>query len=169
MILGICGSRTWTNREAIRACLSHLKPGDVVVSGGANGADSIGEDVAAKMELEVISFRPAPRDLLYVIELHVHSGGKWAQIKPQPPNVVLLSRAPSDAVQRALHEWVWAGTDHAYPTFASAAFTRNGMIARTAERGCAFRMPGKSNGTDHCVKEFVKSGKVIKVFHGEKP
>jgi predicted Rossmann fold nucleotide-binding protein DprA/Smf involved in DNA uptake len=41
--VAIIGSRTWKNRLAICDAIKRLKPGTVIISGGASGADSIAE------------------------------------------------------------------------------------------------------------------------------
>jgi len=51
----VCGSRHWTDREAIRAELVRqaLPPGSVVIHGAARGADTLAGEVAREMGLAV--------------------------------------------------------------------------------------------------------------------
>ena len=58
MRLLVCGSRNFTDKETIAERMRWmLNPGDVVIHGGARGADSIAGEVAAKMGLEVIVYK----------------------------------------------------------------------------------------------------------------
>lgn len=52
MRLLVSGSRSWTDTSLIREWLIHLKP-DVVIHGGASGADSLCGQVAEEMGLIV--------------------------------------------------------------------------------------------------------------------
>ena len=50
----VCGSRTWQNRQIIKRELMKLpREGTIIVHGGAQGADSLADDVARKMGFEV--------------------------------------------------------------------------------------------------------------------
>ncbi len=56
MRLLICGSRDYRDRKRIRDYLIEIKP-DVVIEGGATGADRIAYDEARKLGIKVESFR----------------------------------------------------------------------------------------------------------------
>ena len=49
----ICGSRTWTDVEAIRDCLVNLPVNTTVIHGGALGADSLAGAVAQILGLKI--------------------------------------------------------------------------------------------------------------------
>jgi hypothetical protein len=49
----VCGSRHWTDKSAIRRALSAFEPGDVVIHGGAPGADTIAGEAALVLGLKV--------------------------------------------------------------------------------------------------------------------
>jgi hypothetical protein len=55
MRLLICGSRNWADSEYILDTLLHYHP-DVVIEGGAKGADLLAADVARKLGIEVVEF-----------------------------------------------------------------------------------------------------------------
>ena len=60
----VTGDRNWTDREAIRLCLSKLqKQGyDSLVEGGAKGADTIAREEALKLHFKSIEHYPAQWD-----------------------------------------------------------------------------------------------------------
>src|SRR5262245_59245118 len=49
----VCGSRSWTDAEAIRRRLCRLPAGAVIVSGAARGADSLAAHEASALGLSV--------------------------------------------------------------------------------------------------------------------
>lgn len=53
MIVIVCGSRDWTDRDTIRAWLSRLPAGTTVVHGAARGADTLAGEVARELGFEV--------------------------------------------------------------------------------------------------------------------
>jgi hypothetical protein len=53
----ICGSRTWVESVPIYRHIYGLEPGDVVIHGGARGADSIAGDAAQRSGLTVEVYR----------------------------------------------------------------------------------------------------------------
>lgn len=53
----VCGSRSYSDRKRIREYLIKLKP-EVVIEGGATGADRIAYDEAHKLGIKVESYRP---------------------------------------------------------------------------------------------------------------
>ncbi len=57
----VCGSRNWTNRDAIWRELEKLPEGTIIVHGGARGADRIAGNVAKLLNFEV---RVYPADWL---------------------------------------------------------------------------------------------------------
>ena len=48
----VCGSRHWTNVGRIREILAALQPGDIIVHGACQGADTIADTVAKELGLE---------------------------------------------------------------------------------------------------------------------
>lgn len=56
MIVLVCGSRDWTDRETIRAWLAKLSPGATIVHGAARGADSIAGEIATEQGRKVHAF-----------------------------------------------------------------------------------------------------------------
>lgn len=52
----ICGSRRWTDREAIQKVIDGLDPGTTVIHGAATGADSIAGELAGACGLGVLAF-----------------------------------------------------------------------------------------------------------------
>lgn len=52
----VCGDRLWHEVEPIRRRLSFLPPDTVILTGGANGADKIAEQVAEQQGLKVRVF-----------------------------------------------------------------------------------------------------------------
>lgn len=53
MIALFCGSRDWTDREAIRRDIHDVYAGGIVITGGARGADQIAEQEARAVGLHV--------------------------------------------------------------------------------------------------------------------
>jgi hypothetical protein len=53
----MCGSRTWVESEPIYEQVYWLEPGDVVIHGGAQGADSIAGRAAERSGLTVEVYR----------------------------------------------------------------------------------------------------------------
>jgi hypothetical protein len=53
----VCGSRGWSNAEAIRWRLAGLAAGSVVISGGAAGADTLADQAARELGLASIVYR----------------------------------------------------------------------------------------------------------------
>jgi hypothetical protein len=98
---------------------------EVIVSGGARGVDSTAEREADNLLLPVISFRPFRTGGQYAIE-------RWL-IRPGdvPERTVLPER---------------------YPTFAAAAFVRNGYIVELSELVLAF-WDGESKGTADTIRK----------------
>jgi hypothetical protein len=59
----VTGSRTWTNRAAIRRELEKLPPGTIVVHGGARrGADQIADEIARILGFEVRVYPVSSQD-----------------------------------------------------------------------------------------------------------
>jgi hypothetical protein len=53
----ICGDRDWKDYERMGDVLAQvLEPGDMVVEGGANGADVMARDIARRMDIAVWEF-----------------------------------------------------------------------------------------------------------------
>ena len=53
----VCGDRYWSDADLILARLAQFNPGDVVIHGGANGADTIAGMCAQKLGHNVEVFR----------------------------------------------------------------------------------------------------------------
>lgn len=51
MIVVVCGSRGWTDRDAINRRVAALPPGSIVIQGGATGADIMARHAAALANL----------------------------------------------------------------------------------------------------------------------
>lgn len=49
----VCGSRTWTNKVAIKGRLAQLPKHAVILCGGARGADELADQCARELDLEV--------------------------------------------------------------------------------------------------------------------
>ncbi len=59
MNVGIVGSRTFTDYQKLKDwCDANLTPIDVIVSGGANGADALGARYAEERGLKTLIFKP---------------------------------------------------------------------------------------------------------------
>lgn len=56
--LVFCGSCGWVHRRPIRAALSRLPEGTIMVTGGARGADRVAEAEASRLGLEVEVYEP---------------------------------------------------------------------------------------------------------------
>lgn len=52
----VCGSRHWTDREAIRRRLAAYPPGTVIIHGGCRGADGLAFSVARELGFAVEVF-----------------------------------------------------------------------------------------------------------------
>jgi hypothetical protein len=53
----VCGDRNWTDKEVIRSVLKALKPKpELVICGGARGADTLAKEVAIELGLKVVEF-----------------------------------------------------------------------------------------------------------------
>jgi len=53
----ICGDRNWTDKELIRSVLKSLKPKpQIVICGGARGADTLAKEAALELGLKVQEF-----------------------------------------------------------------------------------------------------------------
>jgi hypothetical protein len=115
----VCGSRTWTDRDAIWDRLDKLPRPVVIVHGDSRGADSIADD--------------------------------WALRKIHDERAVGVSVEALPAN--------WRGNGKA------AGPIRNSELARRGADLClAFRMPGKSNGTDDMIKKARAAGIPVEVI-----
>jgi len=63
MVVVVCGSRSWTNRDLIGRRLSVLRAGSAVIAGKAPGADTIAREEAVQLGLEVLPVDAAPTKL----------------------------------------------------------------------------------------------------------
>lgn len=56
----ICGSRNWTDREAIFEVIhNHMNAGDILIAGAARGADKIAEEIAGEHKGIFVESYPA--------------------------------------------------------------------------------------------------------------
>jgi hypothetical protein len=56
----VCGDRRWTAASVMtRAMLEHVKPGDVIIEGDANGADKMAGKLASGMDGVCVEVYPA--------------------------------------------------------------------------------------------------------------
>lgn len=136
--VGIVGSRDYAGLQLVEEYVKGLPFGTVIVSGGARGVDRRAEAAAERAGLEVISLRPEKQD-----------DGRWA-------------------VRRYL---VGPGGNYAshlfserYPTFAPAAFVRNGYIIEAADEVVAF-WDGSSRGTKDSIRKASAEGKLKDVVY----
>jgi len=53
MKIFVCGSRNWTDKEAIRRDLSQFPPGTILVEGDAEGADKLSGEIGEELGFEV--------------------------------------------------------------------------------------------------------------------
>jgi hypothetical protein len=63
MVVVVCGSRSWTNRDLIRRRLSALRAGSAVITGKLPGADTIAREEAVQLGLEVLPADAVPTKL----------------------------------------------------------------------------------------------------------
>jgi SLOG family YspA-like protein len=63
MVVVVCGSRSWNNRDVIRRRLSELRPGSAVITGNVPGADTIAREEGAGLGLEVLPLGAPPTKL----------------------------------------------------------------------------------------------------------
>jgi len=63
MVVVVCGSRSWTNRDLIRRRLSALRAGSAVIAGKAPGADTIAREEAVQLGLELLPLDESPTEL----------------------------------------------------------------------------------------------------------
>lgn len=63
MVVILCGSRTWSDPEPVRATLSSLPEMSTVIHGAARGLDTIADEEAHALRLQVIAV-PAQWDVL---------------------------------------------------------------------------------------------------------
>ena len=63
MVVVVCGSRSWTNRDLIRRRLSALRAGSAVITGNLPGADAIAREEAVQLGLEVLPADAVPGKL----------------------------------------------------------------------------------------------------------
>ena len=57
MVILVCGSREWTNRDSIAKALSEFDPDETtVIHGDCRGADRHGADIAARMGFAVRAY-----------------------------------------------------------------------------------------------------------------
>jgi hypothetical protein len=136
--VAIVGSREWPDLPAVRGYVLDLPSVTVVVSGGARGVDVAAENTAAACDLMVVSYRPAKVERTWRI-----------------------SRTTSLGLAS---ERVWL-PDH-FPTFARAAFFRNGLIVDDCTRLVAF-WDGESRGTHNSIRLAEAAGKPVHIVRAQ--
>ena len=106
----VCGSRTWTDRAAIRHRLLRLPAGTVVLHGGPRGADRLAGTVAAELGLRVEVMRAdwarygraaGPRHNLAMLD--------------RAPDLVIAFATPSLAASRGTRHTVSAARQRGIP------------------------------------------------------
>ena len=127
MYVGFAGSRDYPDLLQVGGFVTGLEDDDCIVTGGARGVDSTAEAMALDLDMRVVSFRPFNT---------VQSMRPWAIIRAM--------------------EWKGDLRTHLlperYPSFAAAAFVRNGYIVELAERMVIF-WDGHSNGTKDTLRK----------------
>ena len=98
MVVVVCGSRSWTNRDLIGRRLSALRSGSAVIAGKAPGADTIAREEAVQLGFEVLPVDAAPTKLPEeLIDL-----------------LFELTARPEERLVLAFHENLQASTDTAH-------------------------------------------------------
>ncbi len=127
MYVGFAGSRDYPDLLQVGAYVTGLDDDDAVVSGGARGVDRTAEAMARDMDMRIISYRP----------FNTATGHRaWA--------VERVMEWKGDLRRQLLPE--------RYPSFAAAAFVRNGYIVELAEKMVIF-WDGHSNGTKDTLRK----------------
>jgi DNA recombination-mediator protein A len=133
--IAIVGSREYPDLEAVMAYVGALPRGTTVVSGGARGVDIHAEKTARAQGLAVVSYRPARVER-----------GSW--------------RITRTTTVGQASEHIWLPTF--FPTFARAAYFRNGCIVDDCARLVAF-WDGKSRGTLNSIELAEATGKPVEM------
>jgi hypothetical protein len=128
MYVGIGGSREYPELQDVRDYVYGLDADDVVVSGGARGVDRCAEETAVECGLHVVSFRPFNTQMAV----------------PRPWGIVRLMWQGNEWTRHMLPE--------RYPSFAPAAFVRNGYIVELSDRVALF-WDGRSRGTKDTLRK----------------
>lgn len=125
--IGVAGSRDYFDLDLVTdAVRAHWGVDlDLLVSGGARGVDHTAEQAAHDLFVPVLSFRPRLQHTEWRIER--------------------LLFGADGTVDRA---WL----PGAYPSFAAAAFVRNGYIVESSDRMLVF-WDGKSRGTEDTLRK----------------
>ena len=135
MRLGVVGSRDLVRVDLLDRLLDTLLDElgiEVIISGGARGTDREAERWAAESGIPILSFRP------------VQVKGRW---------YVDRVTIPESGVEG--HHVL----DTAYPSFAAAAFTRNGFIV-DASTDVVAMWDGRSTGTKDSIRKAEAAGKL---------
>lgn len=112
----ICGSRDWTDRDAIRRRIQTCGPGTEIIHGNARGADTLASEVAFALGLPCTPF---PADW----RTHGKRAGilrNLAMLDEQPDLVIAFQINDSRGTQHTIDEarrrgirlWVVSGTEH---------------------------------------------------------
>lgn len=146
MKLAVVGSRDYPDLKAVRHLVRvSLEPGDVLVSGGAQGVDIQAEMTAHAQRRDVVSFRVFDRkDGFYTIEKWTFTPGRVWGIEPV--------MRPDKSRPLALR------------SFGQAAMFRNSLIVEEADLVIAF-WNDYSSGTGGTIKMAHESGKLAHVYY----
>lgn len=96
----VCGSRHWSNRDAIEVVLSELPPETVIIEGEARGADSIARDVAKKLGFAI---EPYPADWQRYGRSAGHIRNKQMLVEGKPDLVLAFQEDASRGTQNMIN------------------------------------------------------------------
>lgn len=113
----VCGSRGWSNREAIEARLKELPPDSIVVAGGARGADRDAAQIASALGFHVAE-----------VKAQWHRYGGAAGMRR---NLVMLRLKPDRVIAFSLGT---NGTQHTIDNARTKGITVE-VIGQEADRG----------------------------------
>jgi hypothetical protein len=138
--LGVVGSRDFPSALLVFDTLDAIAREvqiDCVVSGGARGVDRMGEEWAGANGFPVVSFRPRQlQDRTWVVDRY-----HFDPVLHHPKQVKLPG---------------------VYPSFAAAAFVRNGFIVEFADGVVAF-WDGHSRGTKDSIDRAREAGNLLDI------
>lgn len=143
--IGVVGSRKGADLRQVLGFLDVLhraQPDSVLVSGGADGVDSFAESTWFRLGGRVCSYRPAPYEDGFGVEVWQYGGNSTSTAFVLP--------VEEQRVQ--------------FADYRSAAFYRNWMIAEDCDRLCAFYRPTGSAGTAHAESLARDRGADVHVF-----
>lgn len=147
MKVGIVGSRDFRDLALVREYVRSLPSYAILLSGGARGVDTAAETAARERGFVTVIYRPVEVDGGFIVQKTVARPDRaWTE------NLTELrgKRFKELAVMT-------------FPTFAQAAFYRNGLIVRGADRLIAF-WDGLSRGTHDSILKAEEAGKPVEVY-----